>query len=567
MAFWDGWPLAIKIMAVAWLFILVWVPMIIFLNRKSHPKALFILFFAELWERFSFYGMRALLVLFMIKNFKWNDELAYGIYGAYGALVYATPILGGFLADNFLGYRKSILFGGILMALGHFTLGLLPLIENPEGSSHFLEHGIFFLALSLLVLGNGYFKPNISSFVGEIYADKIEKKDSAFTLFYMGINIGAFLAPLTCGTIGETYGWHYGFSLAGIGMVIGLIVFILGTMNPTIFQHFGLSPNPHLLKQPILVAMRKRGYAKAGELEPRIPFSFLNVENAIYFFTILGIPVIIFLFFYHEALEYIIPLLGITMLGVLFFVAFRQESPVDRDRLLVVLILFFFSTLFWSFFEQAGSSITLFTDRNVDRNLADNMEIPTSQFQGVNPLFIILFAPLFSQLWLLLRKVKLEFGSIRLDSLEPNVIVKFSLGILQLGLGFLVFVYGGTIADEKGLVPLWILIVGYLLHTTGELCLSPVGLSLVTKLSPAKVVAFVMGIWFLSSSLAHNIGALIAKQTGITEKLEQGMNISPLETLPIYVDVFAQIGLVAIGASLLLLILSPWIKRLMHGVE
>lgn len=543
MAFWGQLPFAVKIMAIAWLFVLIWVPTIIYFNRKSHPKALFILFFAELWERFSFYGMRALLTLFMIKSFGWEDQKSYGIYGAYGALVYATPILGGFLADNFLGYRKSILFGGILMALGHFTLGLLPLIEDWSITSSSLEYGVFFLALSLLVLGNGYFKPNISSFVGEIYADKIEKKDSAFTLFYMGINIGAFLAPLTCGTIGETYGWHYGFSLAGIGMVIGLIVFLIGTMNHEIFKDFGLSPRPDLLKKPIS------------------RFSFLSVEKTIYVLTFLGIPIIILLFFFHGVLEYIIPGLGLTMLLVLFLLAFKQESKVDRDRLLVVLILFFFSTLFWSFFEQAGSSITLFTDRNVDRTLGDGTEIPTSQFQGVNPLFIILLAPLFSQLWIILRR----------QSMEPNVIVKFSLGILQLGLGFLVFVYGGKIAGEDALVPLWILILGYLLHTTGELCLSPVGLSLVTKLSPAKVVAFVMGIWFLSSSLAHNIGALIAKQTGISKKLasfgEQVVNISPKETLPIYMDVFFQIGMVAIGAALLLFILSPWIKRLMHGVE
>ncbi len=525
-------PASIQIMIWAWVFVIVWIAIVIAMNRKSHPKALFVLFFAELWERFSFYGMRSLLTLFMIKSLLWQDKHAYAIYGAYGALVYATPLLGGYLADQLLGYRKAILIGGTLMALGHFTMGLLPLVHQDGAPATLATTNIFFLALALLILGNGFFKPNISSFVGEIYADKIEKKDSAFTLFYMGINIGAFLAPLTCGTIGEIYGWHYGFSLAGIGMVIGLLVFINGLRKGNIFQNFGKSPNPQLLKT----------------IYYGIP-----VEIWIIIGIIVLLPLTILLIYGHNLLEYAIPSLGVAMLIILIVLSFKQDTIEARQRLWVVIVLSFFSAFFWALFEQAGSSITLFTDRNVDRTVAGT-EIKTTALLSVNPLFIILLAPLFSQLWRWLKKV----------NLEPSAPVKFSLGILQLGLGFFAFVLGCHVAGADSLAPLWALILGYFLHTTGELCLSPIGLSLVTKLSPQRVVGFVMGVWFLSSSLAHNIGALIAKTTAIDKPVAQ---LQPQETLPIYQHFFEQLGWWAVGFAILLFLLAPILKRWMHGVE
>jgi proton-dependent oligopeptide transporter, POT family len=513
--------LPLGLMIFAWVFVVIWIPFVILTQRKVHPKALFTLFFAELWERFSFYGMRALLILYMTKVLFESmgqaeaDTRAYGIYGAYGALVYGMPVIGGMLADKILGFRKAILFGGIMMAIGHFVLA----IENPI---------LFYTALAFIIVGNGFFKPNISSFLGKFYEANDPRKDGAFTIFYMGVNLGAFLAPLTCGYLGEVYGWHYGFGLAGIGMLIGLIVFWKNIKN---FNNEGLPPVEILNK-------------KIAGINP----TWLVLGAAV-----LLVPLSALLLNLNDYLLYVLIALGVVIIGYLIIHSLvLAKDKKEGQRLLVVVVLFFFHMLFWALFEQAGGSLTLFADRNVDRFVLGS-EIPTSIFQSINPLFIILLAPAFSWMWLKLNK----------SGKEPSTPMKFVLGLFQLGLGFAIIVMGAKLFAVDSMVPLIFLILMYLFHTMGELSLSPIGLSMVTKLSPVKIVGFVMGAWFLSISFAHELAAGLGKLTASPED-----NAPASVTLDLFSGVYLTWGVyVVMGAAALLVILVPTLKRWMHGIH
>lgn len=464
---------AYQLMLISWAAVAVWVAAVIFMNRKVHPKALFALFMVELWERFSYYGMRAILVLYMTSElikggFAFDDATAYGIYGAYGALVYLTPILGGVFADRIMGFRTAIIWGALLMAAGQFTL----FADNQT---------TFFIGLALLVIGNGFFKPNISSMIGKFYPDGDPRRDGAFTIFYMGINIGAFLTPLTCGAIGEIEGWKYGFLTAGVGMMLGFGIFMWAQAKGW-FESYGFAPQD---QKPMLQGL---------------PNKWLP-----YLTTAVMVPLAWLLIKQNDVVDVGLAVLAILILGYLLFQSTRYEI-VQRQRIWVIVILLLFTTVFWTFFELAGSAMNLFTERNVNRNFLGT-DIPTTFFQSVNPLFIMLFAPLFSWLWIKLAN----------SGKEPSAPYKFALGLVLLGAGFLVLTLGKGYA-VAGLVPAMFLILLYLLHTLGELTLSPVGLSLVTKLSPASIVAFLMGIWFLSSSIAHQAGKHIAKLTTVSEK-------------------------------------------------
>ena len=553
MEWFSSLSLAYKLLVTGWVFVLLWVPYVIYTNKKHHPGALFVLFFAELWERFSYYGMRALLVLYMIDKgaeLMYEKSHAYAIYGAYGAMVYATPLLGGLIAEKYFGYRKSILWGGILMALGHFTMAFPILSSFGIASPEFfksLTEPVFFIALGLLILGNGFFKPNISSFVGTFYEEGSELRDRGFNLFYMGINVGAFLAPITCGAIGQDHlnfgenSWHYGFGLAGIGMVLGLLVFLYG-LRTGIFKNNGHSPNKELLESKI--------------------YNLISVKNFTYLGTLLCIPIIFFLLnngakplFYPFGKE--LSFLDITLFSMVVFMVFylynhgKSITKEALDKIKVIMFLFFYSTLFWAFFELAGSAITVYTETNVDRTISwlDSEPLSSSQFMGVNPLYIILLVPVFNFIWKYLKK----------NNMEPSAPMKFAIGTILLGLGFLAFPLGGLFA-VKGMVPLTFLLIAYLLHTLGELCLSPVGLSLVTKLAPKQIIGFVMGFWFLSSSLAHLLGKFIAQET-------DGGDLSPVEALEQFNGVFTSVGIYAVIAGLVLVFLSPKIKSWMHGVN
>lgn len=464
---------AYKLMFIAWAAVAAWVALVIFLNRKTHPKALFALFMVELWERFSYYGMRAILVLYMTSElvkggFAFDDAKAYGIYGAYGALVYLTPILGGYFADKIMGFRKAIIWGALLMAAGQFTLFL-----NNQTT--------FFIGLAFLVIGNGFFKPNISSMIGRFYPEGDPRRDGAFTIFYMGINIGAFLTPLTCGAIGEIEGWQYGFLTAGIGMLLGFFIF-MWAQSKGWYENIGVKPDE--VAEPMLKG--------------------LNNKIIPYAATIIMVPLAWLLIMKNDVVDVGLAILAIAILSYLLYMASTYEK-VQKQRIWVIVILLLFTTVFWTFFELAGSAMNLFTERNINKNFL-GMSFTTTFFQSVNPLFIMLFAPVFSWLWIKLG----EKGK------EPPAPYKFGVGLTLLGLGFLILTTGKT-AAVAGLVPAFFLIMLYLLHTLGELTLSPVGLSLVTKLSPAKIVGLLMGIWFLSSSIAHQAGKHIAKFTTVSE--------------------------------------------------
>lgn len=519
------------IMIIGWIFVAIWIPFIIQTNKKTHPKALFILFFAEMWERFSYYGMRALLTLYMAKVLfidmgqELADTRALTIYGSYTSMVYLFPVLGGIVADKIFGFRKAVMWGGILMMLGHFTLAL-------EGMAFEGNLLVFFTALALIIIGNGYFKPNISSFLGKFYNLDDPRKDGAFTIFYMGVNIGAFLSTLTCGYVGEEIGWHYGFGLAGIGMGIGILVFYL--MGEKVFGDKGLEP-----------ALEE---GQSGKI--------LGIERKmfVYIASLVGIPIVASLLDLNQMMSTVLLVLSLGMIVYLLVVSFQDKDRVAGQRLWVVVVLFFFHAVFWALFEQAGGSITLFTDRNVDRSFFGS-EIPASVFQSLNPLYIILLAPVFSWFWIRLNK----------QGREPSTPMKFVLGLAQLGLGFLVIVIGAKMFSTNGMVPVFFLFVMYLLHTTGELSLSPVGLSMITKLSPDKIVGFVMGFWFLSIALANKLAGEIGKLTA-TEGLPAGA--SPAESLGQYTSTYMTWGVyVVLGAALILLLMVPKLRKWMNGIH
>lgn len=645
----------------------------------GHPRGLFVLFFVEMWERFSYYGMRALLIFYMTKGFLgYGDKQAYGVYGAYTALVYATPFIGGMLADKLLGQARAVILGGMLMAAGH----LLMTIENTTA---------FFTALALLICGNGFFKPNISTMVGSMYPAGNPKRDSGFTIFYMGINLGAAMSPLLCGYVGETFGWHLGFGLATLGMLAGLFTFVapcpvsrllIGlTALVTVLGMVLIGRGDRVMlavNAPVGIALLVGAVVAISALAsgglpndlgaPRDRTSlsapvaaglpWLSRTNAVYLGTLLAIPLISLLVRSGPVVE----LLGLdettrsrlpefvtklTLAGALLIVfgglalvallvdAIRAER-VERERLFVVLILMFFSMLFWAFFEQAGSSLNNFADRNVDRivggqvlteedvgkelknvpitsafvgrtidgkrwnlKLVDEAtkaaqeaaaktgsatgepvaaklpslivteelvgmkvygtEIKASIFQAVNPICILIFGLLLTMLWSFL-------GS---RGLEPNTAVKFALGLLQLGLGFGAIWLGAENCSAHGLVAVGWLLLGYFLHTTGELCLSPVGLSMVTKLSPPRMVSTVMGGWFLATAFSNYLAGAIAQLTGVGGHGQGDENIipPPIETVHVYGDVFGQIAIAGIASSVILLALSPLLVRWMHGAD
>lgn len=698
----------------------------------GHPVGLFTLFFAEMWERFSYYGMRALLIFYMTKGFlNYEDSDATTVYGSYTALVYMTPFFGGMIADRLLGARRAVVLGGILMASGH----LMMTIETTFA---------FFTALALLIVGNGFFKPNISTMVGGLYPEGSPKRDGGFTIFYMGINLGAAMSPLLCGYIGETYGWHYGFGLATIGMLTGVAVFVapvrltqvlvgagaLAAAFGLFYYHAGdffsviinVFVGVSLLAAGVaaLVALNKGGLpAEAGQ--PNEPAQLkrpllgpLPAELAVYLGAIVAVPVIVLLVsgfapftekqrpvalisedFIHElqksdsggtqvaavVLEEVSKPAGLVLLigglGAFVYVGFKavRLDKIARERMYVVLVLTFFSMLFWAFFEQAGSSVNNFTDRNVDRvfeakqiaksdvgtvikfrveprpedaelgklpllsqeqlghafgneslknqiemairaeqkrkevksdqidklvkavteekvltftgltNLREafknalandraafqtvdwqvtesnigmgvgGTEVPASVFQALNPIYILLFGVAFTALWTFLAN----------RGLEPNTPVKFALGLLQLGLGFGAFWYGAQTCDPRGMVGLSFLFLGYLLHTTGELCISPVGLSMVTKMAPKFLVSTVMGMWFLATAFSQFLAAIIAQFTSVGQGGGGGLGIPvPTQTVNLYGSVFGNIAIGGIIAAVVCFILSPFLARWMH---
>lgn len=519
---------SLLLIIVGWLFCLVWIPLVIKLNWKIHPRALFVCFFAEMWERFSYYGMRALLTLYMVKivfqqiSSGEADVKSLAIYGTYTASIYLGPIIGGMMADKYLGFRKAILLGGVLISIGHIVLAAQGLIAETNEL-------FFFIALSFIVIGTGYFKPNISSFLGKFYEQDDPRKDPAYNIFYMGINVGAFLSALTCGYLGEKVGWHWGFGLAGVGMFVGLIVFWVNLKN---FGDQGVVPD--------------------NKYDNDSVFAGFSLNKLIIILSFVAVPLWAILFNFDNVFKY--GLTGITI-AVLAYLVYLSTQYENGSRLLVVLVLFIFHAVFWALFEQAGGSLTLITDRFVNRTVG-NSEIPASQFQSLNAFFIIIFAPIFAWLWIKLNKLKLE----------PSTPLKFVYSLVLLAIGFLIIVFGASSAIASGQkIIIWAIIFMYLFHTLGELCLSPVGLSMITKLSPPHIVGFTMGVWFLSYSVGNKMATEIGKLISVGNLKE---NASMAEQINPYVDVYLQWGVyVVLGCALVLLCLVPLLKKLMKGIR
>ena len=501
----------------------------------GHPRGLVVLFFAEMWERFSFYGMRALLVLYLTQHFLFEDGVAATIYASYGSLVYLMPLLGGLIADRYLGFRKSVICGAGLLVCGHFLMAFEgPPAEVVDGAVVRDEWALatMYLALAFIIVGVGFLKPSISNIVGELYQRNERRRDQGFTLFYMGINLGALSAMLLCGWLGqhEDYGWSYGFGLAGIGMLVGLVTFVRG-------QHWlgGVGAPP----RPLVLTSRFMGVRR---------------ETIIYS---AGIIVVVFAWGLMQSREVVGALLGIASVGAVLGVvgyAVLDCSRIERQRLMVVVFLTFVSVIFWTFFEQAGTSLTLFTDRNVVKNVF-GFDMQASQMGFLNPLFIILLAPLFFIGWELLGR----------RGWEPSTPMKFGLGVLQAGLGFAVLVYGAQFADAAGQVAVIWLVLAYLLHTTGELCLSPVGLSMVTRLSVPKIVGLMMGVWFLSSAGAHYLAGVIAGMAAVDAV--PGGSVDSVSSLPVYTETFRWLAYVGIALGAAVMASAPLVRRYMHESE
>ncbi|MBK0403468.1 peptide MFS transporter [Adhaeribacter sp. BT258] len=481
---------------------------------QGHPKQLYMLFFAEMWERFSFYGMKALLLAYMVTQLKFDEPKGYAILGSYAALVYTMPMFGGMMSDRFLGAKKAIMFGGILMTIGHLVLAV------PEDWS-------FFYGMAFIICGNGFFKPNISSLVGTLYADNDPRKDSAFSIFYMGINIGAALGGLLCGYVGQQINWHYGFGLAGIFMVLGLTVFWLGKKS----LKEGYPPDAAALKKPVFAGISK--------------------EVVIYGATLLLIPVIVALFHRYHLMDFIMFGLGALSLGYILYTAFQLES-VPRYKLFAALVMIVFSTLFWAFYEQNAGALNLFAMRNVDMHVFGT-ELPALAVNNfLPPAWVIVLSFFFAWLWPALNK----------KGLEPGTPLKFGISFLFLGLGFYVF-YWACQSAEGGLISLAMFVAGYFFIICGELCISPIGLSMITKLSPVRIGAMMMGIWFFASAigefLAGKIGALMSVPENVVDK--------PALSLPYYADILSQIGMYSIGFGVLLILCVPLIKKWMGDVR
>lgn len=443
----------------------------------GHPKGLFLLFGTEMWERFGYYGMRAILVLYLVAmaqdgGFGWSNADALSLYGTFTMAVYLTPLFGGWLADNVLGQRKAIIIGGILMAAGHFTMGI------PHSIVTGIEESVFYVGLTLLCIGNGLFKPNISTMVGDLYQEGDKRRDGAFTIFYMGINLGGALGPLVAGYVAAVVNWQAGFIAAGVGMVISVVMQLI--LSNKYLGDIGVVPSAKLSQQQ----------SESGKKEPL--------------------------------------------------------TKVEKDRIKVIFTMSVFSIIFWMGFEQAGGLMNLFANDYTDRMLM-GFEIPASWFQSLNSIFIIIFAPIVAMIWL------------KLDQKEPNSPVKFAIGLVFLALGFFTMML--ALATEGGnggalqISMIW-LVLFYLFHTLGELCLSPIGLSMVSKLAPLRLASLLMGIWFLCTAIANKIAGFVGSFLGEGEAaMENAMGI------------FIGLGATAMISAALMYFLSDRLVDWMHGAE
>ena len=573
--------------------VLTGIPVLAQLRR--HPRGLVILFFAEMWERFSYYGMRGLLIFYLTEHFLFSDTFSQGQYGAYTTLVYLLPLLGGYLADRYLGSRKAIAFGAVLLVVGQLGMAIegKPAVQSLNYGGHayafqvegrmdgrkvclkvgdgcyevgpaanggvliaglpasaplpqvlakgaytqseqrdplFVE--LMYLALGFIIMGVGYLKPNISSIVGQLYPQGDPRRDPGFTLYYYGINLGAFWASVLCGALGQTVGWWAGFGLAGLGMLAGLVVFVLGK---PLLQGKGEPPDPERIRRRV-----------AGPV---------TMEAAIYLASLIGVVIVWQLVRYYSVMGWLLVVGWVGTLSYLGVYMAGKCTRVQRERLLLALVLIAASIFFFALYEQAGSSLNQFAERNTILPNNGFWTVTPPQTQAFNAAFILIFAPVFSWAWATLGK----------RGRDPNPLIKFGLGLAQLGAGFLVLVWASQFHDAAFRVPMLFLALVYLLHTTGELCLSPVGLSEMTKLAPAALISTLMATWFLATSAAQFLAGKIAQFTA--SDTVAGQVLDPGKALATYVHVYGMIGWIGVGAGVVMLALSPFLKHWAHGVN
>jgi len=584
----------------------------------GHPKGLYICFATEMWERFSFYGMKYLLLLYLTKYHLFSDGEGLDVLGAYAGLVYTLPIIGGLIADRYLGTRKAVLFGGILLAIGHCLMAIeghqaiyyaanTVLTDNLRLSNgtviaagtqlteaitmrdtHALN--IFYLAISFIVVGVGFLKPNISVIVGKLYPENDPRRDSGFTIFYMGINVGSLISTLICGWLGETYGWNYGFGLAGIGMIAGLITFIYGQKQ---LKEFSSEPDAELLKKPIFGAFKFEHLFYLGTLPAMVVVWFLVQKEPVVHVTqnifllagIVGIlafsmlhhnplqhrsrviAISLFTFvigvcailsenhylhvseYFSETIVYVLlaAIIGFVVYGYLF------HYSVEFSRTLVLMILIVSTIVFWSLFEQSAGSMTLFADRSMDR-VVGGTTIVASQFASLNPAFIMTLSIPIALLWPWLAK----------RNLNPSTPVKFAFGIMLAGLGFGALVLGAKFSNETAKVAAIWMVLAYFLHSVGELLVSPIGLSAVTKLSIPRVVSVSMGTWFVATALSETLAFRLSKLAAVDTKVGGS---TPAEMLANYTSLFSTLMWMGIIAGVIMLLLAPLLKSAMRGIK
>jgi POT family proton-dependent oligopeptide transporter len=582
----------------------------------GHPKGLYVCFATEMWERFSFYGMKFILLLYLTKYHLFSDNQGLDILGAYAGLVYALPVIGGLIADRYLGGRRAVLFGGILLVIGHFLMafegqqavyyaaGTVLTESLTLATGEVLAAGtvlatevtkqdtaalnIFYTAIAFIVIGVGFLKPNISVIVGKLYPENDPRRDSGFTLFYMGINVGALVATLVCGWLGETYGWKYGFGLAGIGMILGLITFLFGQRY---LKGYAESPNPEWLSTK-LVGIKQEWWIYIGSIvalplvwwlvqsEPVVHitqniFLLLGVVGILAYamlhsnpwqskksvFTLTALVIVVGIGSVltqnqvfkvsDDATEYWLYAALLSLLGFIIY-GFARHRSVEFTRTLVLMILIVSTIVFWSLFEQSAASMTLFADRVLDRDVF-GATIGASQFAALNPAFIMLLAVPFALLWPWLAA----------RGLNPSTPVKFAIGTIFAGLGFGALVLGAQFPNDLGKVATLWFVLAYFCHSTGELCLSPIGLSAVTKLSIPRVVGVSMGTWFVATALSETLATRLSKLASIDTSAKSDV----AAMLATYTSLFEYLALVGVGFGLFLLVISPLLKRGMGGIN
>lgn len=515
-------------------------------NTSGHPKGLYVLFATEMWERFNYYGMRAILVLFMTKALLLNDVFSSNLYGSYISLIYLTPLLGGYIADRYWGNKRSILVGGLVMAAGELILFFCGTVYSSNSG---LATMLFFTGLGFMVAGNGFFKPNISSLVGQLYPDNDTRKDAAYTIFYMGINVGGMLGPLACGLVGETGNpadFKWAFLVGAIAMVISVIV------QKLYHDKYVRSPQGKILGETpgSDYDMTLSANEQHHKVKPPAKF-WLNPV-----FIIVGMlafaAVMIGLMYLDTRVNYLFYLLGASFLFIIFYIfSDKNLTRPEKQRIWVMIIIAVFVVFFWGAYEQTGASLVFFADRQTNLDILPNYSMPASYFQSFNSAFIIIFAPLFAWIWLKMGKK------------QPATISKMGLGLILLALGYLWIAYGvNNVNPIKKVSIIWLTGM-YLLHTWGELCLSPIGLSLFNKLSPLRFASLLMAVWFLGNAGGNKLAGVLS---ALYPEKGKTTNFLGYQMTNLY-DFFMLFVFMAGIAGIILLLLSKRLKKMMHGIE